>query len=116
MASIVSLTRASVHGAVARSAAVAAPKPLLRSRSVCKASWQESLAAVGDVDAPIGVIFAGAVVVTLVATAVVPLALNPGQKAANQIFDSKQKPRQKVSVKKPTQKGPSKAGRPGGGR
>ena len=37
-----------------------------------------------------------------------------GQKAADQIFDSKQKPRQKVSVKKQTQKGPSKAGRPGG--
>jgi len=110
MASLASFNRVSVHGAVARSAPVALPRPAARARCVCRSSWQELIAAAGDVDAPIGVIVGGAIVVTLVATAIVPLALSPGQSAADQIFDRKGKKREVTTVKPPM----TKKRRPGG--
>ena len=74
--------------------------PVCKPRRVsCRAAgWQELIAAAGDVDAPIGVVVGGAVVVTLVATAILPLVLNPGQQAADKIFSAKQ---QKPLDKKP---------------
>ncbi|CAL8471375.1 g10917 [Coccomyxa elongata] len=41
----------------------------------------------GDVDAPIGLIIGGAILVTIVLTAGIPAALSPGNKAAEKIFE-----------------------------
>ncbi|GFR39720.1 hypothetical protein Agub_g201 [Astrephomene gubernaculifera] len=62
------------------------------SRKVtCRSQMLATLAAVGDVDAPIGVVVGAAIVISLAATALVPLALNPGQQAANKIFSATEK-------------------------
>ncbi|KAG1680992.1 hypothetical protein FOA52_009951 [Chlamydomonas sp. UWO 241] len=45
-------------------------------------------AAIGSVDAPIEVVIGGAIFVTLVSTALVPIYLGRGQEAADQIFDA----------------------------
>lgn len=61
----------------------AAPRPRsLTTRRAVGPQELALLAAAGDVDAPIGVVIGGAIVVTLVATAIVPLALKPGDDAA----------------------------------
>ncbi|GAX81760.1 hypothetical protein CEUSTIGMA_g9188.t1 [Chlamydomonas eustigma] len=83
-----------------------ATRPTYHSRRVCKSGLNLLMelaegAAVGTVDAPIGVVIGGAVLVTLASTALIPLVLNPGQEAADKIFSAKDNgPRQKTSVKK----------------
>mmetsp|Transcript_36060 Transcript_36060/g.80254 ORF Transcript_36060/g.80254 Transcript_36060/m.80254 type:complete len:110 (-) Transcript_36060:802-1131(-) len=70
--------------------------PIRRSPLVCRANLPQVLADVaagapGSVDAPIGVVIGAAAVVTVAVTALIPLALNPGQEAADKIFAAKQK-------------------------
>eukprot|EP00877_Chromochloris_zofingiensis_P005040 jgi/Chrzof1/14537/Cz09g06150.t1 len=70
----------------------------------CKSGWQELVAAAGDVDAPIGVAVGAAVVVTIAVTLLLPLALKPGQEAADKIFEAKQKNANPLDKKKPAPK------------
>lgn len=58
-------------------------------QTACKSQLLSTLAEVGEVDAPIGVVVGAAVLITVAATALVPLALNPGQQAADKIFKGK---------------------------
>ncbi|GIL85193.1 hypothetical protein Vretimale_10815 [Volvox reticuliferus] len=70
----------------------AAPVCAVPSRRVsCRSQLLSTVAAVGDVDAPISVVVGAAVAISLVATAIVPLALNPGQKAADKMFAATEK-------------------------
>ncbi|GBF92771.1 hypothetical protein Rsub_05390 [Raphidocelis subcapitata] len=49
------------------------------------------LAAAGDVEAPPGALLIAAVAITLAATVLVPLALKPGDDAAQKIFNARDK-------------------------
>ncbi|PNW88737.1 hypothetical protein CHLRE_01g042200v5 [Chlamydomonas reinhardtii] len=60
-----------------------------------------STRAVGDVNAPIEYAVGAAILVSLVATAIIPIVLNPGQQAADKIFNAKQK----APLDKPTTPG-----------
>ncbi|KXZ55153.1 hypothetical protein GPECTOR_3g301 [Gonium pectorale] len=83
----------------------ATPAPLRRNVAAqSHAQLLSTIAAAGDVDAPISVVVGAAVVVSLAATALIPLVLNPGQEAANKIFA--------VTEKKPIDKKPA-AGKKG---
>ncbi|GIL55430.1 hypothetical protein Vafri_10989 [Volvox africanus] len=69
-----------------------APIAAVSSRPVsCQSQLLSTVAAAGDVDAPISVVLGAAVVVSLVASAIVPLALSPGKKAADKIFAATEK-------------------------
>ncbi|GLC43411.1 hypothetical protein PLESTB_001554600 [Pleodorina starrii] len=96
---------------VARSPVVtripAAVSAVSSRRVSCRSQLLSTIAAVGDVDAPIGVVVGAAVVISLVATAIVPIALNPGQQAANKIFS--------VTEKTPLDK-KAAAGKPAAGK
>ncbi|KAG2448479.1 hypothetical protein HYH02_006371 [Chlamydomonas schloesseri] len=77
-------TLASRKAAVTSSVAARKAVPAPISRKV-------STRAVGDVQAPIEYAIGAAVIVSLVATAIIPIALKPGQEAADKIFVAKQK-------------------------
>ncbi|KAG2493058.1 hypothetical protein HYH03_008721 [Edaphochlamys debaryana] len=71
------------------------PAPVVARRVAARALPMEMLqlavAGTGEVEAPIGVVIGAAILVTIAGTALIPLALSPGQKAADQIFGETQK-------------------------
>lgn len=72
-------------------AARAAQPPRPVARRALPAAELLQLAAAGDVDAPPGVLIGAAVLITVVATAIIPIALKPGDDAAQKIFAAKEK-------------------------
>jgi len=75
---MLSLRNASASATAGRRCAALAPAP--RRPAACRSAWSAlyELAKAGDVDAPPEVLIGGAIVVTLVSTALIPLVLKPG--------------------------------------